>query len=115
VEAVNNVKKSPTFHSEIVAINECAEKHTTVDWKSLTLYSTAEPCTMCQSAIYWASIGTVVYGTPIPLLIELFGLEINIRAEEVASRAPTSCQIIGGVLQAECDALFLRAKQLRES
>lgn len=45
----NKASQNPTWHGEIDAINRCAE-HSPVDWKRLTLYTTAEPCPMCQSA-----------------------------------------------------------------
>ena len=35
------------------------------DPSQLVLYTTAEPCPMCQGAISWSGIGTVVSGTSI--------------------------------------------------
>jgi tRNA(adenine34) deaminase len=52
--------------TEIVVINRCAADHPSVDWTALDLYTTAEPCAMCQSAVEWAGIPTVYYGTSIP-------------------------------------------------
>ena len=64
----NRSSENPTFHGEIDAINRCAAAHSQIDWTELDLYTTAEPCPMCQSAIEWAGISTVYYGTSIPYL-----------------------------------------------
>ena len=106
-EGWNRSAQNPTWHGEIDAINQCAAKHPSIDWTRLTLYTTAEPCPMCQSAVAWAGIGTVIYGSSIPFLTSLKWSQIDIRAREVADRTPfRKCAIIGGVLEHECDALF---------
>jgi tRNA(Arg) A34 adenosine deaminase TadA len=66
---------------------------------------------MCQSAVLWAGIATVVYGTSIPTLRALGWPQIDLRAEEVVRRAPfRTCRLIGGVCESECDALFRAAR-----
>jgi tRNA(Arg) A34 adenosine deaminase TadA len=107
-EGHNRSKESPTFHGEIDAINRLAAQQSVSDWSPLILYTTAEPCPMCQSAIEWAGIGLVVYGSSIPFLKELGWWQIDIRAEEVIQRTPfRKTAIIGGVLADECNQLFL--------
>jgi len=65
---------------------------------------------MCQSAVLWAGIGAVVFGSSIPFLIKLGWWQINIRAEEVIKRTPfRHCTLIGGILEQECNAMFLAA------
>lgn len=106
-EGHNRSAESPTFHGEIVVINRCAADHPSIDWTELDLYTTAEPCAMCQSAVEWAGIPTVYYGTSIPYLRQLGWQQIDIRAEEVARRTPfRQSRVIGGILAEECDALF---------
>lgn len=106
-EGFNRSSESPTFHGEIDAINRCAATHHLIDWAGLELYTTAEPCPMCQSAIEWAGIPTVYYGTSIPYLRDRGWWQIDIRAEEVARRTPfRQCRIVGGILESECNALF---------
>jgi tRNA(adenine34) deaminase len=62
---------------------------------------------MCQSAIEWAGISAVYYGTSIPYLQNLGCRQIEIRAEEVARRTPfRQTKVIGGILESECNALF---------
>lgn len=97
----------PLVHGETAAIDRCFRQHPGIDWSRLVLYTTAEPCPMCQSAIGWAGIGTVVYGTSTRTLMELGWHDIpNIRAQEIASRWPIPSVVIGGVLERECDAVF---------
>jgi len=50
-EGWNRSAQNPTWHGEIDAINQCAAKHPAIDWTKLILYTTAEPCPMCQSAV----------------------------------------------------------------
>jgi len=106
-EGYNQSSQNPTFHGEMVAINHCSEIHRAADWSEFDLYTTAEPCPMCQSAIEWAGIATVYYGTSIPYLQNSNWRQINIRATEVAAQtAFRSCIIVGGILESECNALF---------
>ena len=106
-EGFNRSSESPTFHGEIDAINRCAAALSSIDWTDLDLYTTAEPCPMCQSAIEWAGIATVYYGTSIPYLKDRGWWQIDIRAEEVARRTPfRQTNIVGGILESECNPLF---------
>jgi tRNA(Arg) A34 adenosine deaminase TadA len=101
---------SPTFHGEIVVINRCAAAHPAIDWTQLVLYTTAEPCPMCQAAIEWAGLPLVVYGSSIPFLGSIGWYQIDIRAEEVSRRTPfRRSTVIGGILEEECNALFRAA------
>lgn len=114
-EGVNRHTENPTWHGEIDAINRCAEARLDVNWGGLRLYTTAEPCCMCQGAILWAGIPEVVYGTSIRTLKRLGWNQIDITAEEVTRRTPfANCRLIGGVLEVECDQLFQRALGIRE-
>lgn len=110
----NRSADNPTFHGEIDVINRLAAQGPRDDWAPLALYTTAEPCPMCQGAIEWAGIGLVVYGTSIALLQELGWWQIDIRAAEVISRTPfRKTNLIAGVLAAECDELFRAAPRRR--
>ncbi|MFA0813982.1 nucleoside deaminase [Microbulbifer epialgicus] len=106
----NQSTHNPILHGEIVAINNCAKHKIKILWSELDLYSTAEPCPMCQSAIEWAGIKNVYYGSSIPFLQGLKWEQINIRAQEVSDRTPfRNTKIIGGLLEGECNKLFLTA------
>jgi len=111
-EGVNRWQENPTWHGEIDAINRCAAEKPDITWSRLRLYTTAEPCCMCQGAILWAGIPEVVFGTSIRTLARLGWNQIDIPAEEVARRTPfAACSLLGGVLEAECDALFQAARR----
>ena len=106
-EGWNKSCLNPTWHGEIDAINHLILADPEVERKKLVLYSTAEPCPMCQAAILWTGIETVIFGTSIRSLQRLGWRQIDILAEEVIRRSPAwKCAIIGGVLEQECNALF---------
>ena len=110
-EGLNRGETNPTWHGEIDAINRYASEHPERPWTRLRLYSTAEPCCMCQGAVLWAGISEVVFGTSIATLKRLGWSQIGISAAEVARRTPFSrCKLTGGVLEAECDELFRSAE-----
>jgi tRNA(Arg) A34 adenosine deaminase TadA len=109
-EGWNKSSINPTWHGEIDAINQMAEGRAKIDGTKLVLYTTAEPCPMCQGAILWSGIETVVFGTSIRFLQKNGWRQIDILAEEVVRRSPTfRCTLIGGVLEEDCNALFLAA------
>lgn len=53
----------PTAHAEVMAIRGASEKLGTHDLSDCILYATGYPCPMCLSAIIWANIKEVYYGT----------------------------------------------------
>lgn len=55
----------PTAHAEINAIRKACKKLQTYDLTGCELYATGYPCPMCLSAIIWANIDKVYYGTDI--------------------------------------------------
>ena len=106
-EGWNKTSVNPTWHGEIDAINALVSTGVTVKGKSLVLYTTAEPCPMCLAAILWTGIETVVFATSIRSLQRLGWRQIDIPAEEVVRRSPAwTCELISGVMEKECDALF---------
>ena len=109
-EGWNRSVHNPTWHGEMDAINKCAGSNSKIDWTSLTLYTTAEPCAMCQGAVAWAGIRRVVYGSSIPFLKSLNWWAIDIRADELSRLATfRECVVVGGVLEEECNKLFRTA------
>ena len=55
----------PTHHAEINAISEACKAKGKYDLSGCVIYSTTEPCSMCFSAIHWARIDLVIFGTAI--------------------------------------------------
>lgn len=109
-EGLNRATENPIVHGELDAIIRYAA-YVDPSWQDLRLYTTAEPCCMCQAAIMWAGIPEVVFGTSIATLMELGWDQFDLRAIDVAkSAAFAECQIVGGVLAEQCDQLFKEAK-----
>jgi tRNA(adenine34) deaminase len=109
---VNQGMTNPTFHGEIVAINDYVARHGNLGWGEAVLYTTGEPCPMCMSAMAWAGLGGVVYGTSIEMLREVGINQIMIPATTVIGAAPFyHGLIVGGVLHAETDRLFVNRKR----
>lgn len=52
----------PTAHAEVNAIRIASNKLGRFDLSDCVLYTSAEPCPMCLSAIMWAGIKVVYYG-----------------------------------------------------
>ena len=108
---VNRSSEHPALHGEMAAINDYVERGDN-SWHRLTLYSTAEPCCMCQGAVLWSGISEVVFGISIAQLCGLGWRQINIPAREVVKRSWTGeVSIVGGVELAACEALFQAARK----
>lgn len=54
--------KDITAHAELKLIKEAGQKFGETFLSESTLYSSCEPCIMCQGAIYWSGIRKLVYG-----------------------------------------------------
>lgn len=59
-EVIKN--NDPTCHGEMQAIRDACRNLGTYDLSGCDLYTSAQPCPMCLSAIIWANIKTVYYG-----------------------------------------------------
>ena len=106
-EGVNTTRANPILHGEIACMNDYVARNGSTGWSDCVLYTTAEPCPMCMSALAWARIGGVVFGTSIESL-KRFGIDqIDITSRAVADAAPFFTGTLqGGVLEAETDRLF---------
>jgi tRNA(Arg) A34 adenosine deaminase TadA len=120
---------NPTLHGEIVAISNCSAILTDPVGKygfspaealeafqDLTLYTNAESCPMCASAIRWAGMKEYVYGTSIETLVGMGWGQIDISSKEVFERSKglrsnagvisEMCFLLGDVLSNETDVYF---------
>jgi tRNA(Arg) A34 adenosine deaminase TadA len=107
-EGVVNMGANPMYHSEIVAMNDYIAKHGNKDWENLTMYGTGEACPMCMSAMVWAGIPRMVYGSDTPF-VRQFVNNINIRAKDVVAASQalyTNQLLLGGVLASVTDKMF---------
>ncbi|KAK0620514.1 cytidine deaminase-like protein [Immersiella caudata] len=118
----NSATGNPTLHGEMAAINNCSSiltdptgpyKFTSSQalaaFSQLTLYTNAESCPMCASAIRWAGFKEYVYGTSIDTLIKKGWGQIRISSLDIVAQSfdlgkPT--RLIGEVLTEETDGFF---------
>lgn len=107
--------KNPTCHGEMVAMNNCPDVSTGFKWLDVCLYTTAEPCTMCISAIIFAGIPLLVYGTDIPFLKSQGYFQMPLRSAQMVEYAGKGPRIVAKVLEKECNELFVAAYKLRAS
>jgi len=109
----NNARTNPTLHGEIVCIDDYVRRHGNRDWDSKVLYTTAEPCPMCMTALIFAGIGGVVFATSAFDGQKKAGMDpIRISAKDVVDATPFSKPfLMGGVLSAETDRMFLERKR----
>jgi len=107
-QGVADLAASPMLHSEVMAMNDYLGRHGNKGWENLTMYGTGEACPMCASAMVWAGIPRMVYGSDTPFVRQYIA-DINIRAQAVADAGKaiyTSKLLLGGVLASETDKLF---------
>ena len=113
---VNHTVDGPIWHGEMDALQACPRREDRFTFDGLAMYCTGEPCAMCQSAILWAGLSLVVYGSSLPNLVAMGWDGIDLRAEEVTARTKfAQCRVVGGVLASECDETFRVALQLRKA
>jgi tRNA(Arg) A34 adenosine deaminase TadA len=107
-EGVANLAASPMLHSEVMAMNDYLERNGNKGWENLTMYGTGEACPMCASAMVWAGIPRMVYGSDTPFVRQYIA-DIDIRAQAIVDAGKaiyTSKLLLGGVLASETDKLF---------
>jgi len=95
-----------TAHAEINAIRKASCKLKTFDLSGTIIYSTTEPCPMCFSAIHWAKIKAVIYGTDIRDAKALGFNELAISNLRMRSLGKSGVKLIPGFLKDECLELF---------
>ena len=132
-EGANDASRNPIWHGEMAAIaNLSAILHNAHayrngerregGWESdsvyavapqLEIYTTAEPCSMCMSAIAWSGFGKVVWGTSIPFLVSQGIRQIDVRAATIEARSSVVTRgrgvvLEGGVLARLTDLLYAK-------
>jgi tRNA(adenine34) deaminase len=93
-----------TAHAEMQAITAAANAIGGKYLPDCTLYVTLEPCVMCSGALFWAQLGSVVYGASDP--------NRGFLAENLKLHPKT--KVKSGVLADECGQLltdFFRKKR----
>lgn len=111
-EGWNRSAVNPICHGEMEALQSLIRSGIGSRRDEFILYSTAEPCPMCMGAVLWSGIDMVVYGTSIPFLLDIGWHQINVSAAEITRRSEGwRCEVIGGVLESECNQLFLNVSR----
>lgn len=106
-KGVNQTSQNPVLHGEMVCIDNYVSQQGNKNWGDCVLYTTGEPCPMCMSALVWAGIGGVVYGSS-AASIKASGIDIfTFSAKNInKGNSFSQTQLIGGILESECNALF---------
>lgn len=75
LEAGNTVgtTRDVTGHAETNLVSAATRRFSGAELPGLTLVTSCEPCAMCSGAIYWSTIGAVVYGLSEKGLLALTG------------------------------------------
>ncbi|MCL5985762.1 MAG: nucleoside deaminase [Actinobacteria bacterium] len=98
--------KDATSHAEINVIRAASRKMKSFDLSGCVIYSTTEPCPMCFSAIHWARIDVIVYGTTIADVKKLGFNELTISNEKMRDLGKSNIKIVPGFLLKECASLL---------
>jgi tRNA(Arg) A34 adenosine deaminase TadA len=96
----------PTAHAEVNCLRRAALTLRSIDLKGCTMYSTCEPCPMCLAAIHWAKLDRVVFGATIDDAASAGFAELHVAAAKLAEMGRSPLKVEGGLLRAECAALF---------
>jgi len=100
------LKNDATCHAEMNAIRIASRKAKTFDLSGSVIYSTTEPCPMCFSALHWARIGLIVYGTKIIDANKIGFNEMKISDNRLKALGKTKIKLVSGFLRDECKQLL---------
>ena len=111
MEAENTVvtEEDCTGHAETNLMRQASRKYDSDFLARCTLYTSAEPCPMCASAIFWGNVRRVVYGLSQEGLYEMVGegAEIvgqgvlHVPCRELLGRGDKPIEVIGPILEEE--------------
>jgi len=98
--------RDATCHAEINAIRSASRKLKRFDLSDCVIYSTTEPCPMCFSAIHWARIAKVFFGTKIADVQKRGFHELSIPSRKMKSQGKSPVFVAAGFMRKECLALL---------
>ena len=104
-----------TAHAEITAIRAACKKLNSSDLSGCIIYSTTEPCPMCYSAIHWAKISKIVFGTRIGDAKNYGFSELCISDKQMKEMSNDFIKIKGDFLREENLDLFKYWKSKKNS
>lgn len=94
----------PSAHAEVNAIRAACKKLKTFKLTGCTVYTTAEACPMCFSAIHWAECKEVVYGALIEDAAKLGFHELFISDKMMKKTGHSPVKVTGPIMRKECAA-----------
>ncbi len=100
------LKEDATCHAEINAIRKASKKIKTFDLSGSVIYSTTEPCPMCFSAIHWAKINIIVYGSDIYDAKKAGFNELTISTNRMKVLGKSSMKIYSNFKKEQCNELL---------
>lgn len=95
-------RKDPTCHAEMNAIRTASSALKRFDLSGCEIYSTTEPCPMCFSAIHWAKIRKVYFGTSIADVQRRGFNELKLSAAKMRSLGQSPVMIAPVMMRGEC-------------
>lgn len=95
-----------TAHAEVTAIRTACKALAAIKLDEATIYSTTEPCPMCFSAIHWAGIARIVYGTTIADAARAGFSELGISNLEMKRLGGSKVEVVPRLLADEAAELF---------
>ncbi|MBK9040556.1 MAG: nucleoside deaminase [Bdellovibrionales bacterium] len=116
VAKAHNLRESclnPTYHAEVLAIQEASQKLGRWRLTGCELYVSLEPCVMCSGAIVQSRLDRVIYGARDPKAGAVESL-YQILSDSRLNHRPL---ISGGILEEECSHIlktFFRRKRLAD-
>ena len=99
-------ERDATCHAEINAIRIASRKLKRFDLSDCVIYSTTEPCPMCFSAIHWARIAKVIFGTSFVDVAKRGFNELYIPSRKMKRDGKSPVRIKAGFMKKECLALL---------
>jgi tRNA(adenine34) deaminase len=101
-----------TAHSETRAVGLATQKLQRREIPEAVFYATCEPCPMCLGAILNSGIRTLVLGARNAKIKQTARLAFNFKdysVERFADMVGWDLTVVGGVAEAECEALYTGA------
>ncbi len=104
------IRKDPTAHAEVIALQRASELEKQWRMTGFTLVVTLEPCVMCAGALSLSRIDRIVFGASDPKA----GATGSLYSIHDDARLNHRMELIGGVLEEDCREqlkAFFRSKR----
>jgi tRNA(Arg) A34 adenosine deaminase TadA len=96
-----------TAHAEIIAIKEAGQKLGRKNLDDCVIYCTCEPCTMCLSAVIFAKIPKLYFGTTLKNASPDH-MPINLSSDELLKTSSHKIEIIPDFMRRESEVLLAK-------